>query len=93
MKKSVDISTIIVGIFLLVVTVTVLVAIILAKSFSRDLIWPTIALGVFWLVILAWYLVIRPLLNKKLVKYSVELERVKKEDLEKQRKIYAKMNK
>ncbi|MBQ3234836.1 MAG: hypothetical protein IJA97_01615 [Clostridia bacterium] len=93
LKKTVDLSTIIVGIFLAITTATIVAIIILAGEFLSSLIAPVAVISVFWLVILSWYLVIRPILKKKLAKYMVELDRVRKEDLEKQQKIYAKIKK
>lgn len=93
LKKTVDLSTIIVGIFLAITTATIVAIIILAGKFLSSLIAPVAVISVFWLAILSWYLVIRPITKKKLAKYMVELDRVRKEDLEKQQKIYAKIKK
>lgn len=93
LKRSVNLSAGIIGAGVLIITAVIIALIIIAKTFVSGLVAPVIILGVFWLIILSWYLVFLPITKKKLSKCKRELERVRNEDLEKHKKMYASMNK
>ena len=92
-KKSLDFSAIMIGVFVLLITISMVVIVILAGGFLDSLVTISIVLGVFWLMELSWFVIFRPITSKKLKKYKAELERIRKEDVEKQKRIYAKINK
>lgn len=93
LRKTINLSCIIVGILLAIVTVVMLVAIISTKTFVQSLIAPFIIVVAFWILILSWTFIFRPQLKKKVEKYNVELDRIREENLSKQRKIYENISK
>ncbi len=93
LRKTINLSCIIVGILLVIVTAVMLIAIISTKTFVQSLIAPLIIVVAFWALILSWTFIIRPQVKKKVAKYNAELDRIREENLAKQRKIYENISK
>jgi hypothetical protein len=93
LRKTINLSSIIVGVLLSLVTGVMLFAIISTRTFVQSLIAPVVIVSIFWALILSWLFIIKPKIKKKVAKYNAELDRIREEGLAKQRKIYANMNK
>lgn len=93
LKKSFNFSAIILGVLLAIVTVTLIVAFITYKTFVSEVIVPIIILAAFWIIFLLWFAVFTPLINKKIKYFTVQYEKIKKNEVERQKIIYDKMNK
>lgn len=93
LRKTFNLSSWIIGVLLVIITAVILYAIIASKSFVQSLVLPVIIVSIFWVLILSWVLILRPTMKKKTERYKLELDRIRQESLEKQRKIYANMNK
>lgn len=93
LRKTFNLSVCIVGVLLIIVTTIMLYAIIASRTFVQSLILPLSVVSAFWLLIISWLFIFKPQLKKKVAKYKVELDRIREESLQKQRKIYANMTK
>ena len=93
LRKTFNLSVCIVGVLLIIVTTIMLYAIIASRTFVQSLILPLSVVSTFWLLIISWLFIFKPQLKKKVAKYKVELDRIREESLQKQRKIYANMTK
>ncbi len=92
-RKTVNLSVWIVGVLLVIITAIMLYAIIASRTFVQSLILPVVVVSAFWIMILSWLFIFKPQLKKKVAKYKVELDKIREESLQKQRKIYANMTK
>lgn len=93
LKKVLKFSAILMLVLSAIVTLVLLIPLIMYKKLVADMIAPSIILGVFWLVIILWFALFLPLINRKIRLYTKEYERVKLSDLNKQMSIYNKINK
>lgn len=93
LKRTCKFSAIVMLILLIVVTLTLLIPLIMYKKFVADMLTSVIILGVFWLIEILWLALFSPLITKKIRFCTVEYERVKNNEIAKQKNIYEKMNK
>ncbi|MBR3804435.1 MAG: hypothetical protein IKJ14_03750 [Clostridia bacterium] len=88
LKKTFNLSSIIVGVLLVLVTAVMLIAWIATGVFVKSFILPLAVVVGFWVLLLGWFIFFRPSVNKKIEKYKQALDQIRKESLDRQRKIY-----
>jgi fatty acid desaturase len=93
LKKTFNLSSIIVGVLLVLVTAVMLIAWIATGVFVKSFILPLAIVVGFWVLLLGWFIFFRPSVNKKIVKYKQILDNIRKESLDRQRKIYDNLKK
>ncbi len=93
LKRVLKFSAIVMCVLSTIVTLMLLVPLIMYKKLVADMITPSIILGVFWIVIILWFSLFSPLITKKIRAYTVEYDRIKASELNKQKTIYKKLNK
>jgi hypothetical protein len=93
LKKTFNLSSIIVGVLLVLVTAVMLIAWIATGVFVKSFILPLAVVVGFWVLLLGWFIFFRPSVNKKIVKYKQILDNIRKESLDRQRKIYDNLKK
>ena len=87
LKKTFNLSSIIVGVLLVLVTAVMLIAWIATGVFVKSFILPLAIVVGFWVLLLGWFIFFRPSVNKKIEKYKQALDQIRKESLDRQRKI------
>ena len=93
LKKTFNLSSIIVGVLLVLVTAVMLIAWIATGVFVKSFILPLAIVVAFWVLLLGWFIFFRPSVNKKIEKYKQALDQIRKESLDRQRKIYDNLKK
>lgn len=93
LKKTFNLSSIIVGVLLVLVTAVMLIAWIATGVFVKSFILPLAVVVAFWVLLLGWFIFFRPSVNKKIEKYKQALDQIRKESLDRQRKIYDNLKK
>lgn len=93
LKKTFNLSSIIVGVLLVLVTAVMLIAWIATGVFVKSFILPLAVVVGFWVLLLGWFIFFRPSVNKKIEKYKQALDQIRKESLDRQRKIYDNLKK
>ncbi len=93
LKRTLKFSAIVMCVLSAIVTLVLLIPLIMYRKLVADMITPCIILGAFWIVIILWFSLFSPLITKKIRAYTIEYDRVKASELNKQKTIYEKMNK
>ena len=85
--KVFNFSFIIVAVMVLIILVPIILA-YFVEGFSTNLLFYTLIVAFFLIIVLGWFLIFRPRGKKKIAKYKAELERLREIDLQKQRIIF-----
>ncbi len=93
LKRFFKFCVITIGILLVIVSLFLLIPLIQYKKFVSDMIVSTVILGVFWLVIILWFALFSPIITNKITRYTKEYDKIKQNDIIKQKNIYDKINK
>ncbi len=92
LKRTLRFSTIVLGVLAGIVSVTLLIPFIIYRKFVATMVVPLIILGVCWALFILWFALFSPLINKKIEKHTEEYERIKQNEINKQKTIYKQIN-
>ena len=91
-KKILTFTSIIVLVMLVAVTIPLVLGYI-ADGFYESVFWPTVIVIAFYVLLIIYFAVILPSMNRRIKKYLQALEEVRQKDIQKQQMIYKNYNK